>query len=277
MISACLPSFCNVGSEISARPGPGCSCRVPEEAQHGHRREPAAARDRVDDLPVVHDHRVELAREASRRPADDQPPPRHQPTLPIRGASAYLSRYVVCLLEIRPCRVRIARRRGHQRPGACSGVSARRAAVEIDCERHIAFAREPSSHRLDVVVQSPPLVDHDDARQRLGRIGRHREKADQVALLRLAIRDLLLEHGPRGSVSAGGRRAVGASMTRLRFAAASYAWVNRARAIREGRQAREQATRRGDEAIRQCMRFMAGFSSAELQHKHPRRWQGTAR
>ena len=115
------------------------------------------------ELAVVHHHRVELVGE--------QQPCLQRPTAaetPADAADARCERVLleilVSLAQVGTRGIRLRDELGHQslrflRRGGGLAV------VEVDGERDVTFAGEAPRGGLDVVVEPPPLVDHDDSGQ----------------------------------------------------------------------------------------------------------------
>ena len=95
----------------------------------------------------------------------DQPPPKHQPITARFGAATRgsFARKSIAAVD-RRVRLRLVDglHRGHRLVGRLRDG----AAVEIDGERGPAGLREAIGPVLDVFVQAPPLVDHDDRGER---------------------------------------------------------------------------------------------------------------
>ncbi len=87
-------------------------------------------------------------------------------------------------------------------PARLVGSARHLAAVEVHRQCDVALAGEPAGHGADVVVEPPPLVDHQDPCRPLRARRRARQEPPQRDAVLLAVDDLALAHRRRRGGSA---------------------------------------------------------------------------
>jgi hypothetical protein len=70
------------------------------------------------------------------------------------------------------------------------------ASKQIDRQHDIALGSDTISHRPDLVIQAPPFVNYDDARQRVNHICREYEVAIDQFLIDFRVRQCLGDNRP---------------------------------------------------------------------------------
>ena len=158
----------------------------------------------VRDRPAVVDHRrVQLLRDGQRRP--QAPAAAEAPADAADPRRAPLAEPGVGRPQVLPGRLVVDR--AYERPGAV-GRLGDRVVVEVDGEGPVSAGRQPPGHRPDMLVESPPLVDDDQAGQGVRRLRGRRQVAGQILGAHGAVGDLARLHrvgGRRGGRGAGDR------------------------------------------------------------------------
>ena len=173
------------------------------EDRHLERRE---LRDIGDGLAVVEDGGVELLGERER--GAERPAAPEAPADRADRRRLLLGREVDIRLAEVVGQFRLAAHRALHDGHRAVGRGRHAPAVEVDREGGVALVGQLTGHVADVVVEAPPLVDDDDARQRAAGASGLRERARHRLAVEGGVGDLLGRH-VEGVGAGGGARGLG--------------------------------------------------------------------